>query len=188
MSWPGPGGNGDDPQHGEPDPNDPRGREPGARGTGGSDWPPSGSDGWSTWESGNSNLSLPAKSRHPAGTTQGASPDFSALPGLAMRQLVVPGAAILIVVLGVVVSFAFSGGTSAINSSSDSELCSAYSAAERSWDSFSTDASAIDKLGSVARRHSDEGVRQAGTSLGNLSGMFSYGRYASIVTPIESRC
>lgn len=188
MSWQGPDHHDHGWQQGEPDLNGPPGREPGGSETEGSHWPPSSTDGWSTWERGNSNLSLPANSRQAAGSPLGSSPGLSGLPGLAMRQLVVPGVAVLILVLGVVVSSVLSGGTSTINRSNDAELCSAYNAAERSWDSYSTDASAINALGSVARRHSDDSVQEAGKNLGNLSGMFSYGRYATIVTPIESRC
>lgn len=154
----------------------------------GRDWPPSGSDGWGTWNDGHGHHSPPAPGRQPAGPGKPPSPNLTSLSSLVTRQLAVPGAAVLVVFLGFAVSFVTSGGTSAINSSSDAELCSAYNAAERSWDSSSTDATEINKLGSVARRHSDADVREAGESLGDLTGMFSYGRYAAIVNPIEYRC
>ncbi|PAY21814.1 hypothetical protein CEY15_16815 [Dietzia natronolimnaea] len=97
-------------------------------------------------------------------------------------------AAAVLVVGGAVITLLTSGGTAVTNSSSDAELCSAYRAAERSWDSLSTDATEISALGSVARRHSDGDVREAGERLGALSGVFNYGRYASIVRPIEYTC
>lgn len=165
--------------------NDPAANQPN---TGGPAFPPGDSDGWGTWDNGRGQHSPPGAGRQSVGQGRTASPNLSALPDLAKRQLVIPGAAVLIVLLGAVISFATSGGAPVINSSSDAELCSAYNAAERSWDFSSTDPSEINELGSVARRHSDADVRDAGESLGDLSGMFNYSRYAAIVSPIEYRC
>lgn len=122
--------------------------------------------------------------------TPGSAAEISGLSRLLTRQVVVPAAALAVAIIAVVVSFASSGGGGNIfaNSSSDEEVCSAYRAAERSWDSWDTDATEVEKLGSVASRHSDEEVRSAGESLNNLTGMFSYGRYSTIVQPIQLLC
>lgn len=102
------------------------------------------------------------------------------------RQFIVPAAALAVAVIAVVLSFVLPGGIA--NRASDSEVCSAYFTAERSWDSGSTDATEIEDLGSVARRHSDEDIRSAGERLDSLTGIFSYSRYASIVQPIQRMC
>jgi hypothetical protein len=101
---------------------------------------------------------------------------------------VVSSAAALLVMMGAAFTVFTSGGTAVTNQSSDADLCSSYLAAERSWDSLSTDATEIERLAAVARRHSDADVRGAGQRLDNLSGVFSYGEYESIVRPIARTC
>lgn len=126
----------------------------------------------------------------PPSPAPGSSVDLSGVSGLLSRQFVVPAAALAVAVIAVVISFASSGGggNSFVNSSSDAEVCSAYRAAERSWDSWDTDATEVERLGSVASKHSDADIRSAGESLNNLTGMFSYGRYSTIVQPIQRLC
>lgn len=145
--------------------------------------------GWAQWNSDEAgNRPDPAASRRPPRQGTGPSPDLPDIQRLLFRHLAVIVAAVVLVIAGAVVTLLTSGGTAVTNSSSDTELCSSYRAAERSWDSFSTDATEISALGSVARRHSDAEVRAAGERLGNLSGVFSYGTYESIVRPIEYKC
>ena len=120
----------------------------------------------------------PAPAGPPPRSPRGDSP----FPTLMVRQLVVPVLAMVIAVVGGVT----------YGHSDDADLCMALSAAEASWesddpDSF-TDTESIDRLGAVAKRHRDPSVRRAGRELAGLTGVFSYGRYSSIVTPIEFRC
>lgn len=112
--------------------------------------------------------------------------DMSAVTRLLPRQLVIPAAALAVGIIAIIASFATSGV--GVNRASDDAVCSAYAAAERSWDSYDTDATEIENLASVARRHSDEDIRDAGKRLDNLTGMFSYGTYSSIVQPIRQLC
>lgn len=146
-------------------------------------------DGWPEWDDDGA-----ASPPHPAPAQQAPPPGRvppSGLIGiqrLVFRHFSVIVAAVVIVVAGAAITGFTAGGTSVTNRSSDAELCSAYSAAERSWNAFSTDATEITRLGAVARRHSDEDIRGAGQRLGNLSGIFSYGTYASIARPIENKC
>ncbi|HHX85290.1 MAG TPA: hypothetical protein GX694_08180 [Actinomycetales bacterium] len=114
-----------------------------------------------------------------------------------LRRIVIVGAAVVITVAGM----AFGGGSGGglgggVGRTDDSELCQAYRAAERSWE---TDASSwdyddfndtedIEKLASVAKRHADESVRSAGGSIDNLPMVFDYGEYSSAVAPIAWRC
>lgn len=145
--------------------------------------------GWAQWNDDNAgNRPNPASSHQAPRPGSGSSADLPVVQRLLVRHWVVPSAAVLVVFTGAVFTSLTSGGTAITNRSSDAELCSSYRIAERSWDSYSTDATEISALGSVARRHSDADVRAAGESLGNLSGVFSYSRYESIVRPIEYRC
>lgn len=132
------------------------------------------------------------------------TPNRAGLKRLAARHFVVPAIGVAVVVATTVLGSV--GGGSPVFSSSDEDLCSAYRAAERSWDidlptsadDFDeylsggyddfTDTADIERLGSVARKHSDPDVREAGQKIDDLSGMFSYERYSSIVSPIESMC
>ena len=122
------------------------------------------------------------------GPGAGSRPDLPGIRRLLARHWVIPSAAALLVIMGAVFTLLTSGGTAVTNQSSDTELCSSYLSAERSWDSYSTDSTEIERLAAVARRHSDEDVRAAGERLDNLSGVFSYGRYESIVRPIAYTC
>lgn len=129
---------------------------------------------------------------------------YAGLKRLAGRHFVIPVVGVAIVITATLFGSVVGGGS--ILSSSDEELCSAYRAAENSWDydlpssasDFDdflsggyddfTDTEDIEKLGSVARKHGDPDVREAGEKIDDLSGVFSYDRYSSIVSPIEDLC
>lgn len=110
------------------------------------------------------------------------------LTRLASRQFVVPLTALAVAVVSIIASFAMSGGGALVNRASDEEVCSAYRAAERSWDSYDTDADMVMKLSDVASRHPDDAISLTGERLDNLPSVFTYSQYSSIVQPIAQLC
>lgn len=113
----------------------------------------------------------------------------SALNRLAIRQTVVPTAALAVGIISILAYIATSGGGGlTINHSSDAEVCTAYRAAERSWDRYDSDADIVMDLSAVAKKHADEDIRSAGKGLDNLPMVFTYGQYSKIVQPIARLC
>lgn len=110
------------------------------------------------------------------------------------KYLLVPIIAVAVLVLGYVTTAVAEGGVAAIflGKSSNSELCSAYSAAERSWDNddflSQYDTADIESLASVAKRYSKGSVKAAGKSIDSLPSTYSYSTYSSAVSAIKWEC